>query len=290
MLLRARRFLLSGFFIANAIALTGTAAFMLLSYIYHFAMVRLLEPAVYGELSVLIGVISILLMPAQTIQTVIAREIAKLDRLHKFAEGFAVTRRYMRGVFAWGGALAVAGAILLELAKPMLQSGRILFLLQLILLFIPVWYALYVARGFLQGKEWVLAVSSVTAAEPLLKVLLAVAFVLAGWGLFGAVVPIELASLILLAPIAYYFFTSHPNAKEVPIRFGASFMPVLATNVLLMSMLYLDLFAVSFFKGSEAAGYYNVAGITSRILYFIAGGLILVFLPRSSKLSLSQPK
>lgn len=286
---RIRSFFLSGFFVANAIALTGTAAFMFLSYLYHFAMVRLLEPATYGELSVLVGVISILLMPAQTIQTVFAREVAKLDAQRRFAEGFAVARAHMRDVFVWGAAAALAGIILLELAKPFFASGFVFFL-QLILLFVPVWYALYVARGFLQGKEWVLAVSSVLVAEPFLKVLLAVVFVWLGWGLLGALVPIELAALILLLPLAWYFLASHPRAKPVPIRFGPSFKPVLATNVLLMSLLYLDLFAVAFFRGSADAGYYNVAGITSRILYFVAGGLLLVFLPKSSKLGLGQAR
>ncbi|MEM4389724.1 MAG: polysaccharide biosynthesis C-terminal domain-containing protein [Candidatus Micrarchaeia archaeon] len=282
------RIRLGGFFVANAIALTGTAALMFLSYLYHFAMVRLLEPTTYGELSVLIGIITILLMPAQTIQTLIAREIAKLDAQHRFAEGFAVARAHMRGIFVRSAAGALAAVILLELAKPFYNS--FVSSLQLILLFVPIWYALYVARGFLQGKEWVLAVSSVSVAEPFLKVVLAVVFVLLGWGLLGALLPIGLAALIPLLPLLWYFHTSHPRARPVPIHFGPSFKLVLATNVLLMCLLYLDLFAVALLRGSAEAGYYNVAGITSRILYFMAGGLLLVFLPKSSKLGFGQAR
>jgi len=50
------------------------------------------------------------------------------------------------------------------------------------------------------------------------------------------------------------------------------------------------LFFVKYYLGSEQAGYYNVVSITSKVLYYAVGGITLVFLPKSSKLSIYRNK
>ncbi len=301
---------LSGFFLANVIALAGTGASMFFGYLYNLLMPRMLSKAEYGELSVLMGAIMIATVPGMALQTILTREIAKLEAKGKKEEVFLAAKSFMKLIFEKVSIAALVFIAALWVVSFFFQHPYILYI-QIIALFAPFGYALFVVNAYLQGRERILTLSILYAANPFLKVVFAVALVFLGLGFFGAFMSLHLPTLLLmLAFIAYFFFfkqkTGGQRTKKqsqetetrlkqkqlhIPqIHLGNSFFPVLFTSVLLMLFIYLDLFAVRFFLSPEEAAYYNVAGITSRILYFIVGGLVLVFLPKSSKLDFTKDK
>ncbi len=268
----------------NAVAMAGTAGLMFFSYLYHIVMARSLPPAVYGDLSLLIGAVSVLVIPSNSLQTIVAREVALLRGKGATGSALGVVSGALRASLAYGGGAGLLLAALSLLAA--LATGiQLFYYFVLIALFVPIWYGLAVARGFLQGTERVVVLSTVLAAEPLLKVALAVAFVALGWGLLGALVPVELASLLLLLP----FIPLLLRVKPIKLTANASLLWVAAAMLLITGFFYADLYAIRLYQGAVNAGVYNVAAITARILYFIASGLVLVFLPRSSLLSYSNP-
>ena len=78
-----------------------------LNYIFNFLMVRMLVPAIYGELSILIGIFTVFMVPGTTIQTLLTREIAKLDRDQKESTIIFIIRKYTKITFFMGLVAAV---------------------------------------------------------------------------------------------------------------------------------------------------------------------------------------
>lgn len=284
------RFIFSGgFFVLNAIALAGTAASMFFGYLFHLIMTRMLSPAEYGELSVLISVIMVLGVPGGTLQVVLTREFAKLDAQGKRGQLKLAAKHFTKLILVKIGIVSIAAILLLQLASFFFQHDY-LFYLQIIVLFATFGYILPVVNAFLQGREKILELSLLNAVNPFLKAVLAALLVFAGFGFMGAFVAFQIPILLLVVPFIVYFLfkLKTPKLKLPKISFGKSFALILIASVLLMLYLYLDLFFVRSYLSAEEAGYYNVAGITSRILYFIVGGLCLVLLPKSSKLDFSK--
>lgn len=284
-----RSIVFSGFFVLNAIALAGTAASMAFGYLFHLVMTRMLSPAEYGELSVLISVIMVLGVPGGTLQVVLTREFAKLDASGKRGQLKLVVKHFIKRILSKISLISIAAIVLLQLASFFIQH-EYLFYFQIIALLAPLGYVLFVVNAFLQGREKILELSILNAANPFLKTFFAALLVFAGFGFMGAFIAFQLPFVLLALPfLAYFLFKMKtPKLKLPHISFGKSFALILITSVLLMLYVYLDLFFVRGFLSAEEAGYYNVAGITSRILYFIAGGLALVLLPKSSKLDFSK--
>ncbi|MBI4972699.1 MAG: polysaccharide biosynthesis C-terminal domain-containing protein [Candidatus Omnitrophica bacterium] len=282
-------FLASEFFISSIIALGGTSAAMMLGYFFHFVMVRMLSLSDYGELSVLIAIMTVVTVPSSAIQTIFTREVSKLDAAGKTGAIFAVCRQYTLTIFFKTLALSAILLLAMLFASFVYPSSYYLYF-AVLLVFTPILYLVPISRAYLQGRENIFALSALFSLDMLLRLAFGIALILIGLNLFGAFLSLVLPALIVTIPFIVYFFNSHKNAKPLQITFTNSLLPMLATMVMMALFIYSDLFFVRHYLSSESAGYYNVAGISARILGFIMNGLLLVFLPKSSKLSYSAGK
>jgi len=128
----------------------------------------------------------------------------------------------------------------------------------------------------------------------LIKLVSALVLVYVGFGLVGAVASLAITPFAVLAFMGFYFrkYRKDLSKKAEKVKSYISlrkpFLLILATNMLLMVFLYLDLFFVKYYLGSEEAGFYNVANITAKVLMFAVGGITMVFLPKSSKLDIKS--
>jgi len=136
---------------------------MLLSYAFHFFMVRALSPELYGDLSLIIGLISIILVPTGTLQILFTREISKLDK--KGIEVREFLQHYLKLMAVFGAASAVLVFLLSFVFAWIFNDYNILLPLQVTALSIPAAYVLIVIKSYLQGKEKIGFLSSVGTAE-----------------------------------------------------------------------------------------------------------------------------
>jgi len=271
------------------IASFAVFAGMALSYVFHFFMTRLLAPALYGELAVIIGILTVLLVPTSSIQTLLAREIAKLDKEHEGGIVIGLVKKYSKTIFL--SSLAV-GVVLLPssyLIAQIFNDTQLILPIQIIALGVPLAFLTPVVRAYYQGRERIWSLSGIMVGEPFLKVISAVALVLLGFGLLGATFSLLVGSLL---PVSLIFPIILKKGKPLnySLNLNKSFLLILPTSILIMLFLYLDLFFVRYYLGSDQAGYYNVASITSRVLFYAVGGVTLVFLPKSSKLSIYKDR
>ncbi|MEM5829572.1 MAG: oligosaccharide flippase family protein [Candidatus Aenigmatarchaeota archaeon] len=271
--------------------ITTSAVFlgMGLNYLFHFFMTRLLSPSLYGEISILIGFLTIILVPTGSIQTVLTREIAKLEKRGNERVIVGLIRRYLRSAFLVGLTIALVLFSSSYMIAKIFKDDQLISSIQLLSLGIPFLFLLPIFKAYYQGREKVFTLSGILAVEPLIKLVFGVGLVLIGFGLSGATLsliagPIILVFLLLPRTIK---MTSFPNYS---IKLKKSFFLILLTSISLMIFFYLDLFFVRYYLGSEQAGYYNVASITSKVLSYATGGVVLVFLPKSSKLSIKKER
>lgn len=262
----------------NVIATFSALVSILFSYLFHYFMSRMLSTGEYGELGVLSGLFAILLIPVTSVGVVLTREIAILEERGERDEVNYIMRRYFRKALI----LSSISSLFLFLASLLFSTGLSFTILSLVFfLSIPFNFGVMLISSFLQGKEDFAKASLLNASIPVLRVLSAVFLVWLGLGLLGAASSFLIPALFLLFPLL--LLISNKVEKVHELGFRKSFLLVLGTSVLLSCMLYADLFAVRLLLGPVPAGVYNVANITSKVLYFVTVGLMMVFLPRSSK-------
>ena len=148
-------------------------------------MARGLEPRAYAEAFAVLGALSMLVTPAQVVQTLVARRAAELVALGRLAELRATTRTIVR----WTGLISLLLALAIAVASPVIQSA-----LRLdspwpvvvagigagVLTFEPV------ARGITQGARDFVGLGYALAAHGLGRLVVGAATVLAGGGATGA--------------------------------------------------------------------------------------------------------
>lgn len=181
-------------------SLLGAGALLLISstvvnagnYGYNLLLGRWLGPAAFADLSFAVTLMLVLTLVTGTIQTVVARfaagyaadgDSARLDQL----------RRWLTP-WAWGvGALS---ALLLGALSPLLAAWfRLSSAWPLLILAagLPVYFALGVSRGLLQGRTRFGRLAFSYQAEMWARLLAGVALVALGWGVGGAVLGLSLS-------------------------------------------------------------------------------------------------
>lgn len=268
-------------------SMMGIAAVLIgafLSYTYHFFMVRSLSPSLYGDLSLIIGILTIVLVPTGSLQTVLTREVARLGKDESIL-GFL--KGYMRNIVLF----SLVGTVLFFLSSFLIgfvfNDQNIVLPLQIVSFSIPVSYILSLIKAYYQGREKIFVLSILLVAEPAVKMVSAFLLVYAGFGLLGATASIAIAPFIIIFLFAALLWKMYRMDKiKRKINSNKPLFFVLLTNVFLMVFLYLDLFFVKYYLGSEGAGFYNVANITAKVMMFAVGGITMVFLPKSSKLNM----
>ncbi|MEM3071157.1 MAG: hypothetical protein QXG33_01090, partial [Candidatus Anstonellales archaeon] len=149
-------------------------------------------------------------------------------------------------------------------------------------------YLIAIPSAYFQGTENIVIASFIQGFIAFIRFIVSGIMVILGLGLFGAILAFPLSSLFVLSLLLIPFI-GKKRIEKYSINFNYRIGYVFVTGMLFTIFMYLDLFATKLFIGAEAAGIYNAAAITARILYFLSSGLVLVFMPTSSKLSKKEP-
>ncbi|MCP4419137.1 MAG: oligosaccharide flippase family protein, partial [Chloroflexi bacterium] len=169
-----------------------------LDYLFNLVVGRMLSPVEFSVVIALAGVAQVLVVSSRVIQTVVTRYISRFqagaDADGRIASFF---QSMYRASWRWG---SVALLLLLLLSWPLtrfLQIDEIwpafaLALATLLMVVRPV------VGGTLQGLQQFSALGMVQVAQAVLRLLLGGLFVWQGWGAFGAMFSLPLASGVAL--------------------------------------------------------------------------------------------
>lgn len=286
----------------------ATAISNLCNLLYHLYMVRHLAPEHYAMLTALIALMTVMAVPATTVQTTTSHRVAQLNA----QAAWEALRADLRRRFALAG-LAGAGLWLLVAAlhrwiMAYLQAPDVPAVVFSWGGTVALGFVVPVVWGSLQGLQAFSQLGANLMINALMKLGLGVLLVGAGWAVLGAmhgfVLALALALGIGVVQIRALLHQRHPRAEEetpwwgrvvavvvdglneswVMIRGGRG-IPVYAVVVALSVMAYtsltnIDVVLAKHYLAPAVAGQYAVGAMVSRMVLFLPMALSMVLFPK----------
>lgn len=246
-------------------------------------MARGLEPRAYAEAFAVLGALSLLVTPAQVIQTLVARRAAELVALGRLNELRAVTRTIVRRTGLVSLILMLGIAALSPLIQTALQLTSpwpvvVAGVAAGALTFEPV------ARGITQGAREFVGLGFALAAHGLGRLVVGAVTVLTGGGATGALLasPASAFAGIVFGWLSARRVLNQPDVpaeqESSPLRIS-DHVRVALILFALAGLLHVDVLAVkAYFSPDEAAAYAALA-LIGRIVFWSGMMVGIVLLP-----------
>ena len=259
-----------------------------LDYLFNLIIGRMLSPAEFSIVVALAGVGQVLVVSSRVIQTVVTRYISRF-KAGEQADGRTASffQAMFRASWRWGG---VALLILVLLSWPLArflqieEVSPVLALAGATLLMV----VRPVVGGALQGLQQFSALGVVQIAQALLRLLLGALFVWLGWGAFGAMFSLPLASAValvvgwVLLDTAVKQQTAVHHQVHLPelFRYSTYTAAGLIGYAILLNM---DAILVRTFFAEEVAGNYSAAVTLGKVIQFFPVAIIMVLFPKAAQ-------
>ena len=259
-----------------------------LDYLFNLAAGRLLTPAEFSIVVALAAIGQILVVGSRVIQTVVTRFISRFEAQEK---GGGRTTSFFHSMFraAWRwGALALIIALLLS--YPVAKFLNIEQIGPVLALAVATMFMVVrpVVGGTLQGIQRFGALGSVQVIQAAARLILGVFLILLGWGAFGAVVALPVASALALIFGWFVLRRALPAAKGTHhgVKIGdlfhySSFAAIgLIGFALLINM---DAILVRRFFDPDQAGNYSAAITLGKVIQFFPLAIIMLLFPKAAQ-------
>ncbi|MFC1721665.1 oligosaccharide flippase family protein [Patescibacteria group bacterium] len=253
----------------SVIFIGGSLIASIFGYLFHLAMGRMLAPADYAIIASLLAVLTIISVPAGTIQTVATRYTAQYKAKGDEAslKGLRVSLARKLGVL--GIIITVGFMVLSPWVSDFLNIGSVwpVIVISLVFLF-AILAPIY--RGILQGSQRFVALSSSLIAEAGLKFAAGIGLVWIGLQVGGAIGAIVIGSAAGLL-VAWFF--ARQDGTVVPKKVDLKGMLKYALPVIIVllsaALLYnIDVILVKHYFSGEEAGLYAALSQLGKIIVF----------------------
>jgi len=252
--------------------------------IYRLFMIRKLSPVDYGLLNSLLALLAIISIPAGTIKTVIMKFSSQYHGLNQMPNVGALIygslkRVSMIGLILSGFFVFGSKAIAAFLQIPSPAYLVVLGFIMLVSTILPV------TLGGLNGLQHFgyLAFNMIVNAG--LNLSLGILFVSLGFRVMGALggwlLAVSIALLISFPPLKEVI----KQGKNQIIDFKDKYMFILPVAVMFlcfMALTNIDILLVKHFFSPLKAGYYSIAQMVGRIIFFLPQAISLVMFPKAS--------
>jgi O-antigen/teichoic acid export membrane protein len=183
------------FFKVTGVMFIGYGLFNLFTLLYYFFMIRTLSPIDYGHLNTLTSFFMLFIVPANTVQTTIAKFVASSQAKSQYVQAEGFLRHFLMLMVIVASSLFILIALGSSFLSSFFQiTSRGLIILTGIVLFLAM--VTPVSSGGLQGLQKFASLSFAVCMNGGLKLILGILFVLLGWGLSGAMGAIALAYFV----------------------------------------------------------------------------------------------
>ena len=257
--------------------LVGSALVSLLNFGYNVAVARLLGPAEYSHAAAAVTLLMLASCINLAFQLVTAKLIARSEDPAVRA-GIYMTllrRAWMVGI-TLGATIALAAGPIAQYLR--LPSPIFMLVLAVGLVF---YVPLGAKRGGMQGTCKFSRLATSLSSESAIKLVSAVALVLLGRGVLGAVIGISISVIVAyLLPSA----DKELRLKDAP-HTPASFMEALQAITFFVGQVIInniDILMVKHFFPSDLAGLYAAVALVGRLLYFASWSVTSAMFPLSA--------
>ncbi len=236
-----------------------------LNFFFHFAMVRLLSVAEYAILASLFSIIYILAVFTESIQTVITKYTAEENNKGKLKN---ILKRSFKKSLSVSILLFL---IYLIVAIPLSYLLRINYhLMALNGLMIILAFISPISRGILQGKKRFTILGVNMIIESAVKFILAIALVILGLSVFGALIGTLIGVMIALA-LSLLNIKDILSSKEEKAQTEGIYdytKPAFLITLAILAFYSIDIIIAKIFFSDELAGAYAISSILAKTIFF----------------------
>lgn len=260
----------------STLILTAFVLASFLNYIFYLVLAWLLKPSEYGIVGVFLAFLMILsfILTSGTPQTVMKR----------ISSGENVESALRNGILA-NLLLGIIIAILFYVSLAISMSYKaITLLLSFVVLITSISMVLqYALLGLFKFKSY----AFIAVANPFFKTIFPIAFVLAGFSVFGVFAGILItATLTLLLSLFFVRVEFWKTKNPLSLSFFSQSGSMLLGTLSIMFLMSIDIIAVKFLAMGSAetlAGYYQSAIVLARFPVWITLALMMSVFPYISK-------
>lgn len=263
-----------------------------LTYAYQIAMGNLMSPADYGTINTMLSLSTLISIPSGMITALAANLSARYRAQQQDAALAAFTRQLIRFAALFALLVLAVGALASPLAAAVLQVDNTRYI-QVVVLISAIGCITTALSGVLQGMQRFAAYSAVNITSTALRLLLGIAFALAGWRIGGALGALTLAAVgaTLYGAFALRDVLRAPAEAGVRLDYHVIrnyFLRSFFFQAFLLLMANGDVLLIKAFAADPAdAGIYSSGSVIGKIALYLSNSVVVVLLPlvaeRSSK-------
>jgi len=247
-------------------------------------MGRVLGPADYGTLGVLLSIGYIMGIFLNTLQTSIAKYVAQFKAKKEIEKVSFLLARSIRRFLYTGLLLSSLFILLIPFLATFLHI--VWYLLAILVVLIMGTLLLPTVRGTLQGMQLFRKLGINLSIEGLTKFFGGVLFVALGWGVAGATLAFSLSFLVpfLLGWISIRKVLPQKKESFSTKEMYTYSIPVLCMLLCLTAFFSVDVILVKHFFSETLAGHYAALSILGKILFFGSISISQVLVPKVAEL------
>jgi O-antigen/teichoic acid export membrane protein len=269
---------------AGALLALAAAGSLVFNYVFLVACGRLLGSEGYGDLAAILGLLTVILLPAGALQMAVSREVSRQVALGDRSSAQAFEHGILRLSLLATAPLMLGFAVLVLPLERLLsiESTEALALAGAALV---ATFLSPAALGILQGQQRFVALAAVSFAPFAVRVAVLGLVALAGAtvaGATGAVLASAIAGLGLVL-LAVREAVPRPAAAAPPLRpFLHYLAPVMVGLIGVSVLVNADVIVVNARFPDDEAGVYAAAAAFARVGYFFPATILSVLFPRTA--------
>jgi O-antigen/teichoic acid export membrane protein len=277
----------AGLFKSSGALFFAMMACNVINYAFHALASRWLGPADYGALVSMLALLTLLAIPGQTVQTVVARHIAVEESRGDRVRSVLLMRRLLFHLSLAGAAGALFFGLgsfelsrFFQIASPLPVA--------IVGATIVVMLAISLARGWLQGLQKFGALGQNLMADALVRLGAGAALMALGWSVSGALAATALSGSMAFA-LALFFLPAMKTKPEAPPLARSEWAPVYRDAVpvagflsAFMALSSVDVMWVKHFFPPADAGHYGAASMVGKAFVFAGVSMAQVLFPKAS--------
>lgn len=254
------------------------------NYVFLLAAGRLLGAEDYGSLAALLGLLTLVLLPAGALQMAVSREISRRMAADDAPGADAFTRATLRlAALATVPLIGIALALAVPLAGLLDIDTGLLVLAETTLITALVFP---VCLGVLQGRQRFHALAALYVLPWIVRLVVLAIAVSAGYRLGGTIFATVVAAAVgTVTAFAMLHVPLRPLADEVrpSLHSFLRYLGPVAVGLIGIALLtHIDLLVVKARFGGDEAGSYGAASAFARIAFFVPATILAVLFPRTA--------
>jgi O-antigen/teichoic acid export membrane protein len=270
---------------SSALLAAATAASIVAAYVFLLVSGRILGSEDYGSLAALLGLLTIVLLPAGALQMAASREVSRRVAAHDDAGAARLAKGALRASVIATAPLVV---VVLLLAMPLSHLLHIHSVGIVVLAVLSLSTALVfpLAMGVLQGLQRFLELASLYVFPWVVRLVVLGIAAAAGYRLGGAVFATFVGAIASAALALWLIRPALAGAGSLPRAELATFLrylwPVAVGLIGITLLTNVDVLIVKARFSGDAAGAYAAASAFARVGFFLPAAILTVLFPRTA--------